>query len=136
LAIAPPSPRQPDPISPAIFKTGKIRGYDVSGFVASRHRNLGIIKLIIGIGRSSAVNTIFNKLKDIVGLNESEYEYYEEDMEGNDYQPVYQPEPAPVVEEERQRPRRTRERPSAMTAAAPESIGLSATAPAARRPVG
>lgn len=80
------------------------------------------------------MNTIFNKVKDIFGLNESEYEYYEEDMEGNDYQPVYQPEPAPVVEDERQRPRRTRERPPVMTAPAPsnESIGLSATAPAAR----
>jgi cell division inhibitor SepF len=60
------------------------------------------------------MNRIFNRLKDIVGLNEAEeYEYYEEDMQGNDYQNIYQQDnpPAPVAEDERQRPRRPRERP-------------------------
>jgi cell division inhibitor SepF len=75
---------------------------------------------------------IFNKLKDLVGYNEPEYEYYEEDMEGNDYQNLYQQENTPAVEEDRQRPRRTRDRSSAMTA--PEtpstSPGLSSTATA------
>lgn len=60
------------------------------------------------------MNRIFNRLKDIVGLNEAEeYEYYEEDMQGNDYQNIYQQDnpPVPVAEDERQRPRRSRERP-------------------------
>ncbi|MDB9314385.1 cell division protein SepF [Spirulina sp. CS-785/01] len=60
------------------------------------------------------MNKIFTKLRDIVAFNEGdEYEYYEEDMEGNDYQNLYQQEnpPAPV-EEERQPPRRNRERPN------------------------
>jgi cell division inhibitor SepF len=78
---------------------------------------------------------IFNKLKDLVGYNEPEYEYYEEDMEGNDYQNLYQQENAPAAEEERQRPRRTRDRSTVMTA--PEtpstSPGLSSTATAAAR---
>ncbi|MEA5468503.1 cell division protein SepF, partial [Spirulina sp. 06S082] len=73
------------------------------------------------------VNTIFTKLKDFVGLNESEeYEYYEEDMDGNDYQNLYQQENAPVVEEERQRPRRNRERIPVTTA--PET-GMASTTP-------
>ncbi|NEO84230.1 MAG: cell division protein SepF [Spirulina sp. SIO3F2] len=67
------------------------------------------------------MNTIFNRIKDImVGPDESEeYEYYEEDMAGNDYQTLYQQEnqPEALAESERQRPRRTRERP-AMPAAA------------------
>ncbi|MBP0017402.1 MAG: cell division protein SepF [Cyanobacteria bacterium SBLK] len=72
------------------------------------------------------MNTIFTKLKDFVGLNESEeYEYYEEDMDGNDYQNLYQQENAPVVEEERQRPRRNRERIPVTT---PET-GMAATTP-------
>ncbi|WP_348539818.1 cell division protein SepF [Spirulina sp. CCY15215] len=73
------------------------------------------------------MNTIFTKLKDFVGLNESEeYEYYEEDMDGNDYQNLYQQENAPVVEEERQRPRRNRERIPVTTA--PET-GMASTTP-------
>ncbi|MEM9538771.1 MAG: cell division protein SepF [Cyanobacteria bacterium P01_E01_bin.42] len=72
------------------------------------------------------MNTIFTKLKDFVGLNESEeYEYYEEDMDGNDYQNLYQQENAPVVEEERQRPRRTRER----IPVTPPETGMAATTP-------
>ncbi|WP_026080005.1 cell division protein SepF [Spirulina subsalsa] len=75
------------------------------------------------------MNNIFTKLRDFVGLNESEeYEYYEEDMDGNDYQNLYQQEnPPAVVEEERQRPRRTtRERPTVTT---PEtSMGPTTTA--------
>lgn len=72
------------------------------------------------------MNTIFTKLKDFVGLNESEeYEYYEEDMDGNDYQNLYQQENAPVVEEERQRPRRNRER----IPVTPPETGMAATTP-------
>jgi len=55
------------------------------------------------------VNTIFTKLRDFVGLNESEYEYYEEDMDGNDYQNLYQQDNPPALADERQR--RSRERP-------------------------
>ncbi|NJK99557.1 MAG: cell division protein SepF [Spirulinaceae cyanobacterium SM2_1_0] len=70
------------------------------------------------------MNTIFTKLRDFVGLNESDYEYYEEDMDGNDYQNLYQQEnPAAAVEDERQR--RPRERPPAT---APEANMGSTTA--------
>ncbi len=55
------------------------------------------------------MNTIFTKLRDFVGLNESDYEYYEEDMDGNDYQNLYQQENPPAMDDERQR--RARERP-------------------------
>jgi cell division inhibitor SepF len=61
---------------------------------------------------------IFNKLRDFVGLNEpEEYEYYEEETDGTEYQNLYQEENPPAApaavtaeEEERQNRRRTRER--------------------------
>jgi cell division inhibitor SepF len=57
------------------------------------------------------VNTIFSKLRDFVGLNESEeYEYYDEEMDATEYQPVYPEEPAPAIDEQRANRRRTRER--------------------------
>jgi cell division inhibitor SepF len=62
------------------------------------------------------VNTILTKLRDFVGLNESEeYEYYEEEMDGDDYQNLYQEEnpqttPQPMTEENRQNRRPNRER--------------------------
>jgi cell division inhibitor SepF len=61
------------------------------------------------------VNSIFGKLRDFVGLNDSvEYDYEYDEMEGDQYQNVYQPpqelaSPAPV-EEERRSVRRPRER--------------------------
>ncbi|MFW6296046.1 MAG: cell division protein SepF [Halothece sp.] len=57
------------------------------------------------------MNTIFSKLRDFVGLNEAdEYEYYEE-VDGDEYQNLYQEEnqPAAVLEEPQDR-RRPRER--------------------------
>lgn len=63
------------------------------------------------------MNTIFTKLRDFVGLNESvEYEYEYED-DGDAYQNIYQQEqqvqaPPPPVEEERPARRRVRERTS------------------------
>lgn len=71
---------------------------------------------------------IFTKLKDFVGLNEAEeYEYYEEEVEANDY-PEETP---PSVEEERAARRRNRDRtavhPAAeMTTSTPRSnvIGM------------
>ncbi|MBZ8181874.1 cell division protein SepF [Oscillatoria salina] len=56
------------------------------------------------------MNTIFTKLRDFVGgMNEAEeYDYYEEEMEGEDYQNVYNEEPPRPTEEERATPRRPR----------------------------
>ncbi|MEC4983846.1 MAG: cell division protein SepF [Oscillatoria sp. PMC 1068.18] len=55
------------------------------------------------------MNTIFTKLRDFVGMNEAEeYDYYEEEMEGEDYPNVYNEEPPRPVEEERTTPRRPR----------------------------
>ncbi|MGB0564866.1 MAG: cell division protein SepF [Spirulinaceae cyanobacterium] len=78
------------------------------------------------------MNTIFNRVKDALGFNDpEEYEYYEEDMEGNDYQTLYQQEnPPEAVEPERQRARRTRERPPT---AAETAANLSTTSTAAAR---
>ncbi len=61
------------------------------------------------------MNSIFGKLRDFVGLNDSvEYDYEYDEMEGDQYQNVYPPaqelvSPAPV-EEERRSVRRPRER--------------------------
>ncbi|MEM8640955.1 MAG: cell division protein SepF [Cyanobacteria bacterium P01_G01_bin.54] len=82
------------------------------------------------------MNTIFNRVKDALGFNDpedySEDYYYEEDMEGNDYQTLYQQEnPPETVEPERQRPRRTRERPPAAAEAA-ANLSKPSTAAAAR----
>lgn len=66
--------------------------------------------------------SIFTKLKDFVGLNEPvEYEYEYDEMDGQDYQNLYQEEhPQPVQEEE---PRRRRMRDRAPLAT--ESSGMS-----------
>lgn len=60
--------------------------------------------------------SIFTKLRDFVGLNEEvDYEYEYEEMDGEEYQNLYQEEnPAPVVEDDTRSRRRFRER-SAMT---------------------
>jgi cell division inhibitor SepF len=62
------------------------------------------------------VNTLFSKLRDFVGLNESvEYDYEYDEMEGEQYQTTMyqapQPQAAPLMsEEERRGSRRPRER--------------------------
>ncbi|EDZ91990.1 protein of unknown function DUF552, partial [Limnospira maxima CS-328] len=61
------------------------------------------------------MNTLFSKLRDFVGLNESvEYDYEYDEMEGEQYQNMYQapqPQAAPLMsEEERRGSRRPRER--------------------------
>jgi len=56
--------------------------------------------------------SIFNKLRDFVGLQEGmEYDYEYDEMDGEEYQNLYQEEnvPAPVVEDEARSRRRTRE---------------------------
>lgn len=57
------------------------------------------------------MNTIFTKLRDFVGLNDPvDYEYEYDEMDGEEYQNLYQEEHTqPVVEEEPRR-RRMRER--------------------------
>ncbi len=57
------------------------------------------------------MNSIFSKLRDFVGMNESvDYEYDYEEVDGEEYRNLYQEEyPQPVQEEEPRR-RRTRER--------------------------
>ena len=59
------------------------------------------------------MNTILTKLKDFVGLNSppdsEEYDYYEEDLAGDDYQSRYEEQSPQVEEEERQNHRRYRE---------------------------
>ncbi|ERT04163.1 cell division protein sepF [Lyngbya aestuarii BL J] len=61
------------------------------------------------------MNSIFGKLRDFVGLNDSvEYDYEYDEMEGDQYQNVYPPSqdltPPPPVEEDRRNVRRPRER--------------------------
>jgi cell division inhibitor SepF len=57
------------------------------------------------------VNNIFNKLKDFVGLNDpTEYEYEYDEMDGQEYQNLYQEEHTQPVQEEEPRRRRMRER--------------------------
>ncbi|WP_413167359.1 cell division protein SepF [Capilliphycus salinus ALCB114379] len=61
------------------------------------------------------MNSIFGKLRDFVGLNDSvEYDYEYDEMEGDQYQNVYQPNqeltPPPPAEEDRRNVRRSRER--------------------------
>ena len=56
--------------------------------------------------------SIFNKLRDFVGLQEGmEYDYEYDEMDGEEYQNLYQEEnvPAPVVEDDARSRRRTRE---------------------------
>lgn len=58
------------------------------------------------------MNAIFTKLRDFVGFNEAdEYEYYDDEVDGTEYQQHMYPEEAPpLIEEERPNRRRTRER--------------------------
>jgi cell division inhibitor SepF len=57
---------------------------------------------------------IFNKLRDFVGFNESmDYEYEYDEMDGQEYQDLYQDDaPAAPVQEEENRSRRLRNRSS------------------------
>ncbi|MBE9102205.1 cell division protein SepF [Vacuolonema iberomarrocanum] len=57
--------------------------------------------------------SIFTKLRDFVGLNEPvEYEYEYDEMDGQEYQNLYQEEhTTPPVQEEEPRRRRVRDRP-------------------------
>lgn len=72
---------------------------------------------------------IFSRLKEFVGLNEAEeYEYYEEEMDGEEYQNLYQeqnPPAPPMMEEETPNRRRTREK-STLT---PSELGMAQAAP-------
>ena len=68
--------------------------------------------------------SIFSKLRDFVGLNEQvDYEYEYDEMDGQEYQTLYQEEnqaPAPIADEEsRARRQRFRDRAAAIT---PETI--------------
>lgn len=58
------------------------------------------------------MNSIFGKLRDFVGFNEPmDYEYEYDDMDGNDYQQIYQQEHTqPLPEEDARSRRRFRER--------------------------
>jgi cell division inhibitor SepF len=57
------------------------------------------------------VNNIFTKLRDFVGLNDPvDYEYEYDEMDGEEYQNLYQEENAHPVQEEEPRRRRLRER--------------------------
>jgi cell division inhibitor SepF len=74
------------------------------------------------------VNTIFSKLKDFVGLNDPmEYEYEYAEVDGEDYQNLYQEEhPQPsIAQEEEPRRRRLRERPTLST----DSFSSSSSSP-------
>jgi cell division inhibitor SepF len=56
--------------------------------------------------------SIFNKLRDFVGLQEGmEYDYEYDEMDGEEYQNLYQEEnvPAPIVEDDARSRRRSRE---------------------------
>ncbi|MBD2042016.1 cell division protein SepF [Microcoleus sp. FACHB-672] len=70
------------------------------------------------------MNSIFSKLRDFVGLNQSvDYEYEYDEMEGDRYQTVYQEENAsPQTAEDR--PNRARLREQSMTGA-PIGTGIS-----------
>lgn len=62
------------------------------------------------------MNQIFTKLKDFVGLNDPvEYEYEYDEMDGQEYQNLYQEEHSQPVQEEEPRRRRLRDRPALTT---------------------
>lgn len=62
------------------------------------------------------MNQIFTKLKDFVGLNDPvEYEYEYDEMDGQEYQNLYQEEHSQPVQEEEPRRRRLRDRPTLTT---------------------
>lgn len=57
------------------------------------------------------MNNIFGKLKDFVGLNDPvDYEYEYDEMDGQEYQNLYQAENEQPIQEEEPRRRRVRER--------------------------
>ncbi|NEP46924.1 MAG: cell division protein SepF, partial [Okeania sp. SIO2H7] len=57
------------------------------------------------------MSNIFGKLKDFVGLNDpAEYEYEYDEMDGDEYQNLYQEENGGVVQEEEQPQRRSNRR--------------------------
>ena len=64
------------------------------------------------------MNHIFSKLRDFVGLNDPvEYEYEYDEMDGQEYQNLYQEEHTQPVQEEEPRRRRLRDRPGLTTEA-------------------
>ncbi len=73
--------------------------------------------------------SIFSKLRDFVGLNEQvDYEYEYDEMDGQEYQTLYQeenPVPAPIVDEEsRTRRQRFRDRVAITPETAPIATGV------------
>lgn len=57
------------------------------------------------------MNTIFSKLRDFVGLNDpAEYEYEYDEMDGQDYQNLYEEENTQPAQEDEPRRRRLRDR--------------------------
>lgn len=62
------------------------------------------------------MNNIFTKLRDFVGLNDPvEYEYEYDEMDGQEYQNLYQEENTQPVQDEEPRRRRLRERSTLST---------------------
>lgn len=62
------------------------------------------------------MNNIFTKLRDFVGLNDPvEYEYEYDEMDGQEYQNLYEQEHTQPVQEEEPRRRRMRERTTLAT---------------------
>jgi cell division inhibitor SepF len=61
------------------------------------------------------VSNIFSKLRDFVGFNEPEYEYEYDEMDGDEYQNLYQQEHPQALQQEEEprnrRPARFRDRP-------------------------
>lgn len=57
------------------------------------------------------MSSIFTKLRDFVGFNEPDYEYEYDEMDGDEYQNLYQQEhPQPMPEEDPRNRRRLRDR--------------------------
>jgi len=76
---------------------------------------------------------MFNKLRDFLGLNEAEEyeEYYDEEMEQDNYQNLYQEQNPPLAEEERPaRHRPTRERTHLTSEASMTSVTSTTSTPA------
>lgn len=69
------------------------------------------------------MSNIFGKLKDFVGLNDpSEYDYEYDEMDGEEYQNLYQEENEAIVQEE-ETPRRRLNRRAVMNADTGSSLG-------------
>lgn len=70
------------------------------------------------------MNNIFTKLRDFVGLNDpAEYEYEYDEMDGQEYQNLYQEENTQPLPEEEPRRRRIRERSSLTNEAGTSTMG-------------